>query len=91
LSQKVEIIQGNTYRLTFDAWSDTNRSILAGIGLSGDPWTNAVETFDLTLIPQTFSVTFEAVEFGDPLARVLFDLGAETGAVIIDNVSLIIE
>jgi hypothetical protein len=91
LSQKVEIIQGNNYRLTFDAWSDTNRSILAGIGLSGDPWTNAVETFDLTLIPQTFSVTFEAVEFGDPLARVLFDLGAEAGAVIIDNVSLIIE
>jgi hypothetical protein len=43
------------------------------------------------LIPQTFSVTFEAVEFGDPLARVLFDLGAEAGAVIIDNVSLIIE
>jgi len=40
VSQKVEIIQGNSYTLTFDAWSDVNRSIVAGVGLSADPWSN---------------------------------------------------
>ncbi|MGY8910322.1 MAG: carbohydrate binding domain-containing protein, partial [Flavobacteriales bacterium] len=36
VSQKLEIVQGNTYTLTFDAWSDVERSIIGGIGLSGD-------------------------------------------------------
>jgi hypothetical protein len=34
VSQKI-IVQGKTYTLTFDAWSDRARSVIAGIGLSG--------------------------------------------------------
>ena len=88
LSQKLEIIQGNTYTLTFDAWSDVDRSIIAGIGLSADPWSNTTETVDITTTKTTYTLTLVATDFGAPDARVLFDLGAQIGMVNIDDVSL---
>ena len=88
-SQKVEIIDGNTYTLTFDAWSDVNRTILAGIGLSNAPWTNTAESVSITTSRKTYTLTHVA-NAGAIDARVLFDLGAEIGMVNIDNVSLII-
>ncbi|XMO87939.1 carbohydrate binding domain-containing protein [Algibacter sp. AS12] len=91
LSQKVEIIQGETYTLTFDAWSDVNRLIIAGIGLSADPWTNTTENVSITTTRATYSYSFTATEFGDANARVIFDLGAEVGMVNIDDVSLVLE
>ncbi|KAA5827453.1 hypothetical protein FPF71_01010 [Algibacter amylolyticus] len=91
LSQKVQIIQGETYTLTFDAWSDVNRSIIAGIGLSADPWTNTTEDVAITTTRATYTYSFTATEFGDANARVIFDLGAEVGMVNIDDVSLVLE
>ena len=88
-SQKVEIIEGNTYTLTFDAWSDADRTFLAGIGLSKSPWTNKTESVDITATRTSYKYTYVA-SFGASDARVLFDLGAETGLVNIDNVSLVI-
>ena len=90
LSQKVEIIQGNTYTLTFDAWSDVNRPIIAGIGLSASPWSNTTETVNITPTRSTYSITLMATEFGAIDARVIFDIGAAVGLVNIDNVSLIV-
>ena len=90
-SQLVELIAGETYTLTFDAWSDTSRDILAGIGLAAGPWTNVAETTSITTTRTTYSYTFEAIGFGDPQARVLFDMGADVGLVNLDNVSLILE
>jgi len=88
-SQKVEIIEGNTYTLTFDAWSDADRTFLAGIGLSNSPWTNKTESVNITATRTSYKYTYVA-NFGASDARVLFDLGAETGLVNIDNVSLVI-
>ncbi len=88
VSQKVEIIQGKTYFLTFDAWSDTNRSIDAGIGLSADPWSNDKETIQITPTRTTFTLTLDSAGFGALDARVLFDIGGEVGEVNIDDVSL---
>ena len=88
-SQKVEIIEGNTYTLTFDAWSDADRTFLAGIGLSKSPWTNKTESVSITATRTSYKYTYVA-NFGASDARVLFDLGAETGLVNIDNVSLVI-
>ena len=90
VSQKVEIIQGKTYFLTFVAWSDTNRSIDAGIGLSADPWSNDKETIQISPTRTTFTLTLSASGFGAPNARVLFDIGGEIGLVNIDNVSLVL-
>ena len=90
-SQFVELISGETYTLTFDAWSDANRSIIAGIGLSANPWTNVAETVDITTTRTTYSYTFETIGFGDPQARVIFDLNAVAGVVNLDNVSLTLD
>ncbi len=87
LSQKTAIVNGTTYTLTFDAWSNGNRPIIAGIGLSADPWSNKVETVNITPSRTTYTLTL-AADFGAPNARVLFDLGAAAGQVNIDNVSL---
>ncbi|WP_105045234.1 carbohydrate binding domain-containing protein [Polaribacter gangjinensis] len=89
VSQKVEIVNGTTYTLTFDAWSNVSRSIIAGIGLSADPWSNKTETININSSRATYTRTFTA-DFGAPNARVLFDLGAAAGQVNIDNVSLFI-
>jgi hypothetical protein len=88
VSQKVEIIDGKTYTLTFDAWSNVSRDLLAGIGLSGDPWSNDAKAVTIGTTRQTYSVTVSAAGWGAPNARVLFDLGAAAGDVNIDNVSL---
>ncbi|WP_299124876.1 carbohydrate binding domain-containing protein [uncultured Winogradskyella sp.] len=90
LSQKLEIIQGETYTLTFDAWSDVNRSIIAGIGLSSGDFSNTNETVNITPTVTNYTLTLTATGFGALDARVLFDVGAEVGMVNIDNVSLII-
>ena len=90
LTQILKIIQGNTYTLTFDAWSDIDRSIVVGLGLSGNPYWHAIyETINITQTKTTYSFTFEPIGFGNPEARVLFDLGADIGQVNIDNVSLV--
>ncbi|WP_299667758.1 carbohydrate binding domain-containing protein [uncultured Polaribacter sp.] len=88
VSQKLEIIDGETYSLTFDAWSDRDRSILAGIGLSGGSFANTNESVNITATRTTYMVTLLADGFGETDARVLFDLAAELGLVNIDNVTL---
>jgi hypothetical protein len=88
LSQKVEITQGVTYTLTFDAWSDQNRDIIAGIGLSGGDFSNNSEAVSITATRQQYQLTLEATSFGAPDARVLFDSNGQAGLVNIDNVSL---
>ena len=90
LSQKLEITQGETYTLTFDAWSNGNRSIIAGIGLSGGDFSNTTETVNITNTRTTYSVVLTAAGFGAPDARVLFDLNGEAGVVNIDDVSLVV-
>jgi hypothetical protein len=88
ISQKLEIVKGTTYNLTFDAWSDRDRLILAGIGLSGGDYANDSKTVNITATKKTYSLTLSSANFGAADARILFDSGAEIGTVNIDNVSL---
>lgn len=90
LSQVEEIVQGETYTLTFDASTDpttSTRTMIAGIGLNEAPFTANTEVVTLTETTQTFELVFTA-SFGLANSRVLFDMGAETGIIVIDNVSL---
>lgn len=88
LTQKgLNMIQGKTYKLTFNAWSSVNRTIVVGIGLSGDPWTNQSVTRNLTPTVQNFSIDLVA-NFTNANSRVIFDMGAAVGRVNIDNVTL---
>lgn len=90
VSQKLEIIDGTSYTLSFDAWSDVNRSIIAGIGLSGGTFANNSVPVNITTTQTNYQLTLTATGFGAPDARVLFDLADEVGMVNIDNVSLVI-
>ena len=92
LSQKLPITQGETYVLRFDAWSDANRDIIAGIGLSGpQDFTNNTVTVSITDTQTQYELVLDSNDFGAPNARVIFDLNGEAGVVRIDNVSLNIQ
>lgn len=91
VSQKLEIIQGNNYVLTFDAWSDVERTIIAGIGLSGGDFSNDSQTVNINETPQQYQITLSSAGFGAPDARVLFDSNGDAGFVRIDNVSLFVQ
>jgi hypothetical protein len=85
----LSITPDTNYMLTFDAWSDVDRSILAGIGLSGGDFSNNALTVNLTTAMQTFTLMLSSAGFGDDNSRVLFDLGVEVGTVNIDNITLV--
>lgn len=87
ISQVVPMGVGNTYRLSFNASSDVSRTIIAGIGLNEAPFTNVTETVNITTTEQRFTYELTA-NFGSDNSRILFDMGADVGVVVIDNVSL---
>lgn len=87
ISQVVPMGVGNTYRLSFNASSDVSRTIIAGIGLNEAPFTNVTETVNITTTVQRFTYELTA-NFGSDNSRILFDMGADVGVVVIDNVSL---
>ncbi len=89
LSQVLTLAQGSNYILSFDASSDRTRTMLAGIGLNVDPFTADVKTVNLTTTMQTFTLDLSAAAFGGSSSRVLFDMGAAAGVVVIDNVKLV--
>jgi hypothetical protein len=78
---------GVNYQLTFTAWSDTNRPLIAGIGLNQPDWTNTTETVNLTSSPQTFTLNLTS-NFANANSRIIFDMGNAVGFVGIDNVIL---
>ena len=91
LSQVISLNSGSTYTLTFDAFTDNttgSRTMLAGLGQNGGSFAALTETVNLTPTAQTFTYTF-TIDYGDTVDdRVLFDMGADTGFVFINNVSV---
>lgn len=90
LKQNLTLIADTDYILTFDARSDDARSIIAGLGLDQDPWTNITETVALTSEWTTYTLYLTTTGFGGENNRVFFDLGAEAGQVQLDNVVLML-
>lgn len=80
---------GVQYKLRFKASSSRNRTLVAGIGLNQDPWTNVAQTVNLTTTQQTFELNLTS-NFANSNSRVLFDMGADTGTVVIDDVELVL-
>lgn len=90
LSQnKVTLIKNENYTFSFKAWSNTNRSIKASLGMDKDPWSvyyNA--TPKLTTEPKLFSYNLNST-ISDPEARVIFDIGQFSGDVCFSEISLL--
>jgi beta-glucanase (GH16 family) len=91
LSQVMTLTPGETYVLSFKAKASIGRSIIAGLGLNSDPWTNVTETVELSTQWETYTYVLTTTGFGDDNSRVLFDLGADVGLVSIDDVSVSIQ
>jgi len=89
LSQVIAQEIGNVYELSFNASTDQGdgRTILVGIGLNVEPFSNVVETVELTTTEQRFTYQFRAVATNEQ-SRILFDMGADVGVVVLDNISL---
>jgi endoglucanase len=81
---------GVNYKLTFKASSNRARTLVAGIGLNQDPWTNTTQTVNLTTTEQTFVLNLTS-NFASATSRIIFDMGADTGHVVIDDVMLEID
>lgn len=81
---------GVGYKLRFKASSNRARTMLAGIGLNQDPWTNVTQAVNLTTTLQTFELSLTS-NFASPTSRVIFDMGADTGDVVIDDVELVLD
>ena len=87
--QKLAMTQGTTDTLTFKARSNLDRIIVGGWGLAQAPWTNQVQTFNLTAAWQNYSMSLASTVPSDVSSRVFFDVGgAIAGEVHIDDVSL---
>lgn len=82
--------EGVRYKLSFKASSNRNRTLVAGIGLNQDPWTNVTQVVNLTTTPQTFELSLTS-NFANANSRVIFDMGADTGTVVIDDVVLVLD
>lgn len=81
---------GVNYKLTFKASSNRARTLVAGIGLNQSPWTSETQTVNLTTTEQTFVLKLTS-SFASPTSRIIFDMGADTGHVVIDDVMLEID
>ena len=94
VSQVLTLEAATNYTLTFKAKASQARNIIAGIGQNAAPYFSDTEVVALTTEWAEFTLHVASVDlttgeaFGDANNRVLFDLGAEIGDVILDNVSL---
>ena len=92
LNQPVSLTAGTTYVLSYIAYTDATtgtRTMAAGIGQNQAPWAALISNPALTSTPTTFTYTY-TVNYASPnVSRVVFDMGAETGYVFIDDVSLV--
>ncbi|MDB9734597.1 CotH kinase family protein [Porticoccaceae bacterium] len=90
LSQTMRLVPNSEYRVSFKAKSSIDRTMIAGLGLYHDPWTNVGEPVSLTTAWQTFTLTQTTTDFGDDQSRVLFDMGGDQGGEVwIDDVSVL--
>ena len=87
----LDIVQGRTYAVYFDARSpEGNRTILAGSSYRENPWTSYsgdIE-FALTTTMQRYSYTFTMTEATDWDGRIVFQFGTDLKDVVIDNIAM---
>ncbi|MEK0316487.1 carbohydrate binding domain-containing protein [Cohnella sp. 56] len=88
----IPLLKGATYELSFDAWSDTDRTMVASMSGPNHNYVRymADQTVSLGDRPRSFAYTFVMNENTDRNGRVEFNLGkAGTAPVWIDNVKLV--
>ena len=86
------MIQGVTYVFSFDARSDSNRTIIADVAKGYSPWSSYTGSMNkiiaITKEMQTFNFKFTMDSLSDKKARITFNCGSSILPVYIDNISL---
>ena len=95
-SYQIQLIQyglilekGQSYEVTFDAYSTGTRAIEVNVEQHESPWTTyleSVKSFELTSTKKPYSFIFTMNEATDSNSRLSFNLGGATGTVFLDNV-----
>ncbi len=86
----LSLLKGKTYKVAFDAYASSNRSLDVNVEMADDPWESylsQLQTFHLTTTKQTFEFDFK-MELTDVNGRIGFNVGTELPTVTIDNVSI---
>lgn len=88
----IALKQGNTYKVSFDAWADDARKIKALISAPDFNYARywGDQTVNLTTTKQTYSYEFDMTEEGDANSRFEMTFGnmGSTATVYIDNVKV---
>ncbi|MGL1935401.1 MAG: S8 family serine peptidase [Fibrobacterales bacterium] len=81
---------GKTYRLSFDARANANRSIDAQLETDGNPWTNYgnIPATAITTTLSNYEYTFTMNET-DMNARIVFNIGNNSNNVYLDNITVV--
>ncbi len=88
----LELVNGKSYTLSFDAWSQYPRDIEVKLEKDGSPWTPYSGTTSIYAInggSTTVTNTFTMTEATDMNARIVFNVGGNSIDVNIDNVTLV--
>jgi O-glycosyl hydrolase len=82
---------GKTYKIEFDAYASSGRTIEINLQKAVDPWTSYLSqkpVFDLTTERKKFRYVFTMEQTTDTNSQISFNFGASSESVTIDNVSL---
>ncbi|MCK9181491.1 MAG: carbohydrate binding domain-containing protein [Fibrobacteraceae bacterium] len=83
--------KGQSYEVSFDAYSSLSRSLEVNVEMNDDPWTSylsGVQEYSLSTSKQTFKLQFTMEQATDSSSRVSFNAGASTSPVYVDNISI---
>lgn len=92
LQSYIQVVDGETYRYSFDAWADEPRTIKTAITLPNNNWKRAFGDVRVALdsTKKTYTYTFTMNETSDANARLEYQLGNtdSTATVHIENIKL---
>jgi beta-glucanase (GH16 family) len=87
--EKLRIVKGAQYTISFDAYAQSPRDISTAINMSVSPWTTYFkDTSSLTTQKTRFTYTFQMKNETDTNARIEFDCGVNNSTIFLDNISL---
>ncbi len=81
MQNDINLSQNKTYTLSFDAYADADKTIIAAVGgVSGDM------AIDISTVKQNYSFSFSSVKSKTIVSRLDFNIGKTVGYVTLDNV-----
>lgn len=82
---------GNTYQVSFDAYSASDRTLEVNVEMAEDPWKSylpQIQIFNTTTTNKNYSFKFVMNDMTDANGRLGFNAGSTVESVYIDNVSV---